>query len=309
MKLHIISDLHNEFSLYKASPASFAADVIVLPGDIWKYEGGIAWARATWPDHRIIYVAGNHEFYGRNRLEVLARLRIAARECDVDFLDNDAVVIGDTRFLGATLWTDFELFGVEHKHECMSEAIQNLNDFRVIHEGRRHFSPMDSVVLHEASITWLKAKLDEKFDGQTVVVTHHLPSFQSVAEEFKNSKLSACFASKLDYLMDGTKAQLWVHGHTHSNFDYSLNGIRVICNPRGYVTVAYGHENAEFNPDLLVEVNVNGCEIVLPTAQNLQHKSAINTSFKPSELGPGDVIFSGYDELIVKKGKKNGLKK
>lgn len=253
MKLHIISDLHNEFAMYQPSDAANAADVIVLAGDIWKHEGGIAWARATWPSHRIIYVAGNHEFYGRNRLEVLSRIRIAARDCDVDFLDNDELIIDDTRFLGATLWTDFRLFGDENRRECMVEAINGLNDFRVIHEGHRHFTPMDSVVLHEESVKWLQEKLDTPFNGQTVVVTHHLPSEKSVVERYKSDPLSSCFASNLDYLFDGTKAQLWIHGHTHDCLDYEVNGTRVVCNPRGYVTYS-NTENFDFNPSLIIEV-------------------------------------------------------
>ncbi|MDD2934068.1 MAG: metallophosphoesterase [Methylotenera sp.] len=250
MKLHILSDLHNEFSLYH--PEQVDADVIVLAGDIWKGDRGIAWAHESWPGKRIIYIAGNHEFYGKNRLETLSRLRISARECNVDFLDNDEVFINNTRFLGCTLWTDFELFGKEHQLECMREGQQSLNDFRVIHEGHGHFSPTHSIALHKESIAWLKAKLDKPFEGQTVVVTHHLPSFMSVAPHYQNSKLSACFASKLDQMINGEKVQLWIHGHTHDNFDYKLNGTRILCNPRGYYSKECGNENPNFNPHLVV---------------------------------------------------------
>lgn len=260
MKLHILSDLHNEFSTYQ--PADVDADVIVLAGDIWKGERGIAWARETWPEKRIIYVAGNHEFYGKNRMHTLSALRITARECNVDFLDNDEVVIDKTRFLGCTLWTDFELFGREHRLECMYEGQQSLNDFRVIYEGPGHFSPTRSVELHEKSIAWLKANLDKPFDGQTVVVTHHLPSFMSVAPHYQNSKLSACFASRLDHMTNGEKVQLWIHGHTHDNFDYKLNGTRVMCNPRGYCTFSSGNENPNFNPYLVADVLSYGVEVV-----------------------------------------------
>lgn len=261
MKLHIISDLHNEFSIYQPSAVANSADVIILAGDIWKNASGIGWARETWPDHPIIYIAGNHEFYGRVRLDVLAKLRIEAKACDVHFLDDEEVIIDDTRFLGATLWTDFKLFGEDRRLECMSAGQHSLNDFKVIHEGRRHFSPMDSVVLHEKSLAWLSAKLDTHFAGQTVVVTHHLPSAQSVVDRFKTDELSACFASNLDYLMDGSKAQLWVHGHTHDNLDYTINGTRVLCNPRGYF-LSGNCENKTFNADLVAEVTSAGVELV-----------------------------------------------
>lgn len=122
------------------------ADVIVLPGDIWKGDKGIYWARSIWPNKPIVYVAGNHEFYGKNRLEVLAKLRIAARETGVHFLDNEEVTIDNVRFLGSTMWTDFNLNN--DKYFDIAAGHNRLNDFRVIHEGNSLFSPMDSIKLH-----------------------------------------------------------------------------------------------------------------------------------------------------------------
>lgn len=113
------------------------------------------------------------------------------------------------------------------------------------------FTPARSIELHEHSLAWVKGKLDTPFDGKTVVVTHHLPSKQSVVERFKDSLLSACFASELDYLFG--KMNMWIHGHTHDNLDYEVNGTRVICNPRGYMTYR-GAENFDFNPKLVVEI-------------------------------------------------------
>jgi predicted phosphodiesterase len=253
MKLHILSDLHLEFSSF--TPPATDADVVVLAGDIWKGSAGIDWARETFPDKWILYIAGNHEFYGRPRLETLAKLRIAARECGVHFLDDAAVVIDGVRFLGATLWTDFRLFGDEAKPMAMAEGQRGLNDFRVIYDGRSGtFSPSDSIRLHEKSLAWLKAQLEEPFDGKTVVVTHHLPSQRSVAERFKGSVLSACFASNLDYLMGNPPVNLWIHGHTHDSFDYEVLGTRVLCNPRGYVTYQRTVENFDFDPGLVAEV-------------------------------------------------------
>ena len=166
-------------------------------------------------------------------------------------MDNEEVIIDKVRFLGATLWTDFELNA--DKFIDIVTASNNLNDFRVIHEGKAHFSPMDSILLHEQSIAWLTKKLtNEPHDGETVVVTHHLPSMLSVAERFKGDSLSACFASNLDHLLG--YSNLWVHGHTHDSFDYTVSGTRVVCNPRGYCLYEGGGENFGFNPNLVVEV-------------------------------------------------------
>lgn len=256
-KLHILSDLHLEFSTFE--PPATDADVIVLAGDIGKDIKGVFWARKTFPDKPILYVPGNHEFYGTQRLETLRLLRIAGQQTDVQILDEDEVVLDGVRFLGATLWTDFCLFGEDQKPFAMLAGKQSLNDFRVIREGNavafqspaEPFTPARSIELHEKSLAWLKAKLEEPFDGKTVVVSHHLPSGQSVVNRFKESVVSACFASELDYLFG--KMDLWVHGHTHDNLDYEANGTRVICNPRGYVTYN-GAENFDFKPGLVVEL-------------------------------------------------------
>jgi len=249
MKLYILSDLHLEFSTFE--PFKTDADVVVLAGDIAKKSNGIIWAREAFPNKEIIYVPGNHEFYGTQRLDTLALMRIAADQCGVHLLDDEDVVINGVRFLGSTLWTDFKLFGEANKITAMSDGQNCLNDFRLIHEGIMLFSPALSIELHERSLAWLREKLDSPFDGKTVVVTHHLPSARSVVEKFKNSPISACFASELDYLFG--KMDLWVHGHTHDNLDYEVNGTHVICNPRGYVTY-HCSENFDFDPKLVLEI-------------------------------------------------------
>ncbi len=250
MKILVLSDLHLEFSMIQKPTVE--PDVVVLAGDIFKGNRGIYWARQTWPDKEIIYVAGNHEFYGQNRLEVLAHLRIAARETKIHFLDNEEVIINDVRFLGATLWTDFKLFGEQLKLDCMYEGESNLNDFRLITEGEWNFSTNDLIRLHDESVTWLSKALKEPFYGKTVVVTHHLPSADSVVTRYKKNLLSACFASNLDHLFG--KPTLWAHGHTHDSIDYKSKGTRVVCNPRGYCRYECGEENSEFDPNFIVEI-------------------------------------------------------
>lgn len=255
VKLHILSDLHLEFSRF--DPIETDADVIVLAGDIWKGANGIRWARGQWENKPIIYVPGNHEFYHMERVSTLAEMRDAAREYGVHLLDNDEVIIDgpedSVRLLGATLWTDFELGGADAKPWAMHEGGRGLNDFRLINEGEEIFSPQRSIELHRESLSWLDKMLAEPFaSGKTVVVTHHLPSILSVADRFKNDMLSACFASNLDHLFG--KMDLWVHGHTHDTFDYVSNGTRVVCNPRGYQTYSGGPENFGFAPRLVVEI-------------------------------------------------------
>lgn len=274
MKIQILSDLHNEFSPF--DPIQTDADVVVLAGDIGRKAEGVQWAAQAFPGRHVVYVPGNHELYqgGREQLTEAMRREAKGLSCqastmlsDADysrmhFLNNDEIIIGNVRFLGSTLWTDFELFGEKAKPFCLLEARLYLADFRLIREDGHirdvdeqsiAFTPEHSIKLHKASLQWLQAKLNECFDGKTVVVTHHLPSMLSVAERYKDSDLSACFASNLDHLF-GEQVDLWIHGHTHDSIDYTVNGTRVICNPRGYQRYGTGPENFDFNPVLVVEI-------------------------------------------------------
>lgn len=255
MKLHILSDLHLEFTDFV--PPQTDADVVVLAGDIAVGEEGLRWAARHFERQSVVYVPGNHEYYRADFSGMLADLRHTAHELGIFLLDGDEVVLDDergglVRFLGCTLWTDFRLFGQDRRVICLNAASQKLNDFRLIKDGGRRLLPEQTARWHEHHVRWLDAHLQVSFPGKTVVVTHHLPSARSVAERYRLEVLSACFASELDHLF-GPMA-LWVHGHTHGSFDYEVGGTRVVCNPRGYTSSRFPPENPHFNPALVIEL-------------------------------------------------------
>lgn len=230
MKLQILSDLHTEFAEFDLPETD--ADVVILAGDIGVGMDGLEWVSRQKRDKPIIYVPGNHEFYGKD-ISLIDALRNSA-PTGVHVLDDQSLVIDGVRFLGSVLWTDFRLFGETDKWFSIQRARQCMSDFAVISRGGRRFTPADSIDLHEASRRWLSERVAEPFAGSTVVVTHHAPSARSVPTRFATDLLTPAFASNLEHLMDGTRAALWVHGHMHDPADYEINGTRVICNPRGY---------------------------------------------------------------------------
>ena len=133
MKLLVLSDLHVEFADFEPDrEAAEAADVVVLAGDIHQGTAGMVWARQTFPGKPIIYVAGNHEFYGQHWDTLLPELRQKADEFGIHFLENDSVTIDGMRFLGTTLWTDFDMFGRSRRSQNMLASEGALNDFRLI---------------------------------------------------------------------------------------------------------------------------------------------------------------------------------
>ena len=177
---------------------------------------------------------------------------------NIHVLDNDEVVVDGVRFLGTTLWTDFMLFGEgEKRSAAIKEALRLMYDFSKIRVGEASevlFSPADSATLFKIQVGWLETKLAEPFPGPTVVITHHAPSPKSIHPRFADSLLNACFVSDAERLIDGSRARLWIHGHTHDSFDYFLNGTRVVCNPRGYARNDV-NENPRFDSNFPVEID------------------------------------------------------
>lgn len=247
MKLHILSDVHIEFDDFE--PPETDADMVILAGDIGVGLGGLSWAERHFPDRSVIYVPGNHEYYGHD-ISLTTALKNGAPE-NVTVLSDDMLVVDDVRFLGSTLWTDFRLHGEGEAWFARQQARQSMNDFVNIRHGERTFRPEDSVVLHEASRAWLVGRLEQEFDGPTVVVTHHLPASSSIAKRYTNDPLNPAFASSLEPLIEQYQPALWVHGHTHQAFDYALFETRVVCNPRGYPGE---YDRSGFRPDLTVVV-------------------------------------------------------
>ena len=247
MKIRIYSDLHLEFQDW--APPPVPADVVVLAGDIHIGSRAFAWARRHFKSEAIVYVAGNHEYFGWDIPSLQHKMRSAAREFDVHFLEQDSVAIDGVRFLGTTLWTDFALYGAAPRQvsDAMAYAFHAMHDYRAI-----KMAPMEDLLpehtrqMHIAQARWLEDQLDAPFAGPTVIVTHHLPHVRSVHSIYDGERSNPAFASDLSALFRD-QVKLWVHGHTHESMDYRVGCTRVLCNPRGYLPRL---PNLNFVPDL-----------------------------------------------------------
>ena len=252
MKLWLFSDLHLDvnraypFSLPDPRPAH---DIVVIAGDLCEtIAAGVDWIAAEGLNGKpVLYVAGNHEFYGQDRQHALTLGRQAAsRRANIHLLDRERIEIGGVSFLGATLWTDYALHGDAPAARGIAERI--MSDHRMIRHGTRAFTAADASAEHTASRAWLAAQLALSRPGPVVVVTHHAPSAASISARFKDHPATPAFASHLDDL--AVWADVWVHGHTHRAVRHEIGACRVINNPRGYVR----HEVTGFEPDLVIEI-------------------------------------------------------
>lgn len=228
MRIRILSDLHLEVWPIELAPAD--ADVVILAGDIDNGAAGIEWARHSF-EAPVIYVPGNHEPYDRDFGATAQILRRSAQRGGIRLLDCGEYVIGEVRFLGCTLWTDYSLAPQAMRAECIEAARRITPDYRVIRHGERSFSPEDAIALHQAQRTWLAQALDRPFAGTTVVVTHFAPHPGSIAREYSGHPANPGFVVNLESMMG--RSALWIHGHTHSFHDYTVSGTRIVCNARG----------------------------------------------------------------------------
>jgi len=275
MKILVLSDLHLEFADFEI-PKGLEFDVAVLAGDIFNPgDASVRWAMMNkrLRDKPVVLVPGNHEFYRGRMDRILQQMRELSAGTNVHLLDCDEWNWDGVRFLGATLWTDFALpiqtpLGpVTHVPRATRATETALSDYRLVHvpmEGApqgsveemlgRPLEGRDTLRIHHEQRRWLSSRLDEISGGPTVVVTHHAPHPNSVAQRYASDWVSAGFASHLPghYF---TVPRLWIHGHTHDSFDYRIEHCRVLCNPRGYVNRWSGAvENQRFDPELVVVV-------------------------------------------------------
>jgi Icc-related predicted phosphoesterase len=262
MRLLVISDIHLEFGSFNFPEPMPDFDVAVFAGDIGQpISKAIRWMAeqraGPLKGRPAIYVPGNHEFYDAEMKGSLAKGRDSADEFGIDLLSRDTVVIGEVRFVGCVLWTDYRLYATPKP--SMVYAGETLNDHRLIRyqETSGHFSrfmPWHAAAEHRLDLAFIRQELAIPFGGPTVVVTHHAPHPNSIASRYQGAPLTPAFASDLSNVIDEFQPELWIHGHDHGSHDYRLGRTRVFANQAGYPNLHGDRENRGFEPRCVVEI-------------------------------------------------------
>ena len=267
MKIHYLSDLHLEFGkMPKSYQAPAGTDVVVLAGDIGVGLMGIEWALKTF-EVPIVYVAGNHEFYGQRTMQAFLREARAKAEASdrLHFLENESVWIDGVTFAGATLWTDYAAVPGMNQDFVLRRVQETMTDFRAItvetrsagqvYRSRKRqprFTPRMAIARHHESLAFLDQEVEDLMPGEKlVVVTHHAPSPQSLPYHQAHSAIDAAYVSNLELFVNDSGAALWIHGHLHNAVDYMIGDTRVLANCRGYVGEALCED---FRIDATVEI-------------------------------------------------------
>jgi hypothetical protein len=288
MKLQLLSDLHLEQSPDFVPQGAPGADVLVLAGDIGSYQRdsrledrdfGLARfspLRPEAPWQTVLYVPGNHEYDELDYDETHARLRATCLRLGITWLEREVVVLAGVRFVGATLWADFEAIARHPPSNAVlarhgtgetqltwqlrqrEKAFRAANFYLATNTTYREGRPMlaeDMRELSLASQAWLHRALATPFEGITVAVTHFAPTLRSHDPRYGVTPGTAGFCNALDELLPF--ADVWLHGHLHCSHDYIVEGLhegapyrcRVVANPLGYADKG---EQIAFDPRMVI---------------------------------------------------------
>ena len=257
MRIQLLSDLHLEVHPHFVPTPAPGADVLVLAGDIGSYQAGSQLADADfglarfsplpqyagWPTP-VLFVPGNHEYDGQDFDKADARLRATCERLGLIWLEREVVELQGTRFVGTTLWSDFDALGppandsaatLGQQLKARDKAFRAANYYLKKNSATRQGLPMLADGIRDQALVcqqWLRSALAVPFAGNTVVVTHFAPSLHSADPRYGHTPGTAGFCNALDDLLP--QAQLWLHGHLHAPSDYLHQGCRVVANPLGY---------------------------------------------------------------------------
>jgi len=249
MKIHILSDLHNEFlrgrstspeHIWKGEIPVTDADLIILAGDIDVGTKGIEWAirESERLDKPIIYITGNHEYYTYEIHDLNKKIIELAQNTNVTFLNPGEIIFDNVRIIGGTLWTDYKAYPAISQSDNMHYVGNALNDHSVISiindDKKQRFTPDDALLLHTKDLKFITRKLEVPFDGNTIVVTHHGPHMICQHQSFNLSPISTGFHSDLSQIFNDYSIDVWVYGLTHSNLDMIVSDTRIVSNQAGY---------------------------------------------------------------------------
>ena len=264
MLVNLISDCHLECSDLTLP----GGDVLILAGDICeakhlkraepseeknRYMQFFEEECAKYKD--VIYVMGNHCHYGFRFDKTHGHLK-ETLPANIHVLEKESIELNGVLFVGATLWTNcnnadpITMYTLKHGMNDY-RAIQNFYaDKNLYHKLIPEFTYAD----HVKAVRYIEATAKLNSDKTVVVVTHHAPSFASVADRYKGDfHMNGGYASDLsDLILDNPNIKFWTHGHVHDVFDYTIGQCRIMCNPRGYA--GYEQRAEEFDPTVGFEI-------------------------------------------------------
>jgi Icc-related predicted phosphoesterase len=261
MKIALVSDVHLEFGDLDFENDS-GADVLILGGDICiandmaqrdpyntmgeeyrsnRFHDFFQRCSARFP--HVIFIVGNHEHYHGDFAKTVPHFKdVLGYLKNLHILEKETFVLDDITFIGGTLWTDMN----KRDNRTLHDISRMMNDFRCVDNSAKtedhrgwpgRFTTVDAANDHDAMVAFIDQTIAANPAGRYVVVGHHAPSKLSTHPRYQDQFImNGGYSSELDdFIQDRPQIKLWIHGHTHEDFDYQIAGCRIVCNPRGYI--------------------------------------------------------------------------
>lgn len=292
MKEEFSTIINNKINLIKKENNN---PILVAAGDIGEGNMGVEWLKNF--DCEIVYVTGNHEYWLHDIMTVDENIKKYIEEnnlTNIHFLNNKSVVINGLRFIGGTLWTSLGSFFPWLDRNQIIKYFGAMGDFKKIQAKswytvantnkvikflsangvdenkindlieNKYFNPLIEIEKHNETVEYFINELSEEFKGQTVVVSHHMPSYESWMKKFgistdyskgewvnnekyllesakgnvppsKDIVMLSFYANDLKDLMYGELAPTyWLHGHLHLGIDDMIGRTKIVSSPVGY---------------------------------------------------------------------------
>jgi predicted phosphohydrolase len=279
MSFYLISDLHTELltelqldellSKLKKQKTNVEKDILLLAGDIGNFvtDDKIKNFEKTMlffgtKFSKIIWILGNHEHYHSFTTKTyddarLLNIRINEINNKFILLINESYEINNFLILGSTLWSNAQ--NSLYATQCIKYIKNFENDVNLY------------TLQHLTDLDWLENSINNSKDKNIIVMTHHLPSFQCIDQQYaKYNIINNFFATNLEYLFHNN-IKCWVYGHTHSANKLTINDVKLYVNPIGYYKENNKKINFEFMKlDLALEHVV---DIKINNNSSLEHQT------------------------------------
>lgn len=246
MVIQYCSDLHLEFrendNYLKNYPLEPRGEILLLAGDIVPFDRmhrfNDFFDRLSDQFQQTYWVPGNHEYYHSDITERSGTIQEKIRS-NVWLVNNLSVEQDDVRFIFSTLWSNIS--------PVNQSAIQRfMADFHVISKDGNPFTSLDFNALHETCKLFITTELEKKDFAETIVVTHHVPTFMHYPEKYKGDALNEAFAAELSDVIEPSGVTYWIFGHHHQPVEeFQIGATRLINNQLGYVRY---QEHKNFHP-------------------------------------------------------------
>ena len=257
-KFCFASDLHLEFGDLTINNTQ-NADCLILAGDVVEFSHLLPkpdlsynrydefFAHISRDFKQVIWVAGNHEYYGSSLHKGPAIARNYLERMgfgNIKLVNNDVVDVCGVPVICSTLWTSFN----NADPIVMDTAERRMNDYNYI---QTRFGDIDIMLRaqdvleeHRIALETISRLVDSK---PCVVVTHHAPTLLCGNRGHSDTTLDYAYMSDLsEFILDRPSIKYWIYGHTHSRKEISVGETIVMSNCRGYAR--YEKMSATFEP-------------------------------------------------------------